>query len=80
MILNSNTAAMAEADMAKPIPTSKQGIDTSSKEVATIKKPVTHMLSKRATHTLHNPLRHNKPTEGDSNRVTTRADTVKPRR
>ncbi len=65
------------ADMAKPIPMSRQEIDTSSKEVATTKRLAIHMPNKPATPTLHNPLRHNKPMEGDSNREATRVDTVK---
>lgn len=63
--------------MAKPIPTSRQAIGTSSKEVATIKRPAIHTPNKQATPTLHNPLRHSKPMEGDSNREATRVDTVK---
>ena len=80
MILNSNTvvtAVEAEAAMAKPIPTSRQETDTSSKKVATTKSPVIHTPNKQATPTLHNPLRHNKPMEGDSNREATILDTVK---
>ena len=80
MIIYSNTAAItveAEAGMAKPIPTSRQGIDMSSKEVATTKRPVTHTPNKQATPTLQSPLRHNKPMAGDSSREATRADTVK---
>lgn len=82
MILNSNTVvtaveAEAEAATAKPIPTSRQETDTSSKKVATTKSPVTHTPNKQATPTLHNPLRHNKRMEGDSNREATIVDTVK---
>ena len=74
---NSNKAAMAEAGMAKPIPTSKQETDTSSKEVAMTRRPATHTPNKQATPTLHNPLRNNRPMEGDNNREATRIDTVK---
>lgn len=66
-----------EAGMAKPIPTSKQGTDTKSKGVATTKRPATHTPNKQAIPMLHNPLRHNKPMEGDSNREVTRVDTVR---
>ena len=68
--------AEAEAGMAKPIPTSKQGTDMSRKEVATTKRPATHTPNKQATPMLHNLRRHNKPMEGDSNREVTRVDTV----
>lgn len=77
MVLHSNTAAMVEAGMAKPIHTSRQGIVTSSKEVATIKTPAIHTPNKQATPILHNLLRHNHPMEGDSNREATRVDMVK---
>ena len=80
MILNSNTAATATeaaADMAKPIPMSRQETDMSSKEVATTKRLATHMPNKPATPTLRNPLRHSKPMEDDSNREATRVDTVR---
>ena len=73
MIINSSTAAIAveaAADTAKPIPTSRRGTDMT-------KRPVTHTPNKPATPTLHSPLHHNKPMEGDSNREATRADTVK---
>ena len=63
--------------MAKPIPTSRQGIVMSSKEVATTKKPETLTPSKQATPTLRNLLRHSKATEGDSNKEARRIDTVK---
>ena len=63
--------------MAKPIPTSRQGAVMSSKEVVTIKKLAIHTPNKRATPTLHNPLRHNKPTEDNSNREATETITVK---
>lgn len=69
-----------EAGMAKPIPTSKPGIGTSSKEVATIKTPAIRTPNKQAIPTLRSPLRHNKLMEGDSNREATRVDTVKLRR
>lgn len=65
-----------EAGMAKPIPTSKQGADMNSKGVAMTKRPATHTPNKQATLMLHNPLRHNKPMEGDSNREATRVDMV----
>ena len=77
MVLHSNTAAMVEAAMAKPIHTSRQVIVTSSKEVATIKTPAIHMPNKQATPMLHNLLRHNHPMEGDSSREATRVDMVK---
>ena len=75
MISNSNKAAMEEADMAKPIPMSKQAIDTNRKEIATIKALAIHMPNKQATPMPHNPLRHNRPMEADSNRETTIVDT-----
>ena len=77
MILNSNTAAMVEADMAKQIHTSRQGAVMSSKGVVTTKMLATHTPSRRATPTLHNPPRHNKPTEDDSNRGATETIMVK---
>lgn len=67
----------AGAGMAKPIPTSRQGTDTSSKEIATTKTLATHTPNKQVTLTPHNPLRHNNPMQGDSNREATRVDTVK---
>ena len=64
-------------DMAKPIPTSSQEIDMSSKEVATTKMPATHTPNRRATRMPHNPLHHNKTLGADSNRGATRIDMVK---
>ena len=52
-------------------------IHTSSEEVATIKRPAIHTLSRQATLTLPSLLRRNKPMEGDSNREATRVDTVR---
>lgn len=63
--------------MAKPIPTSRQETVTNSKEVAMTKMPATHTPNKPATPTLHNPLRNNRLTEGDSNKEVTRIATVK---
>ena len=63
--------------MAKPIHTSRQGAVMSSKEVVTTKTLVIHMPNKQVTPTLHNPLRHNKPTEEDSNREATEIIMVK---
>lgn len=64
--------AEVEAGMAKPIPTSRQEIDTS-------KMLVTHTPNKQIIRTLHKPLRHNKVMGGDSNREAMTVDTVKPR-
>lgn len=58
--------------MAKPIHTNRQGTVTNSKEDATSKTP--------AIPTLHNPLRHNKPMEGDSNKGAPKVDMVRLRR
>lgn len=66
--------------MAKPIHTSRQGIVTNSKEDATTKMPATHTPNKQAIPTLHNPLRHNKPTEDDSNKGAPKVDMVRLRR
>ena len=63
--------------MAKPIHMSRRGTVTNSKEVATTKMPAIHTLSKQAILTLHSPLRHNKPTEDDSNREATKIGTVR---
>ena len=60
--------------MAKPIPTSRQETDMSSKQVATTKVPATHTLNRRATRMPHNPLRHNRTLGADSNRGATRID------
>lgn len=49
----------------------------SSKEVVTTKMLAIHTLNKQATPTLHNPLRHNKPTQDDSNREATETIMVK---
>ena len=68
---------MAEAGMVKPIPMSRQETATSSKEAAMTKMPAIHTLNKQATLTLHNPLRNNRLTEGDSNKEVTRIATVK---
>lgn len=67
----------AEADMARPIPMSRQGTVTSSKEAAMSKRPVIHTPNKQAIPTLHHPLRHNKHMEGDSNKEATKVDMVK---
>lgn len=67
----------AEVDMAKPIPTSRQGTDMSSKMAATTKTRATHTPHRQATPTLHNPLRHNKLMEGDSNKEAMKVDTAK---
>lgn len=56
--------------MAKPI-------HTSNKEVVTIRKPAIHTLNKQAIPMLHSLPRHNKPTEGDSNREAMRVDTAR---
>ena len=66
--------------MAKPIRTNRQGAVTSNKEVGTTKTLVIHTPNRQATPTLHNPLRHNKPTEDDSNREATETIMVKLRR
>ena len=66
--------------MAKPIHTSKQGTATNSKEDATTKTPTTHTPNKQAILTLHNPLHHNKPMEGGSNRGATKVGMVRLRR
>ena len=63
--------------MAKPIHTNRLGAVMSSKEVVTIKTLAIHMPNQQATPTLHNPLRHNKPTEDDSNREATETIMVK---
>ena len=69
--------AEAEADMARPIPMSRQGTVTSSKAAAMSKRPVIHTPNKQAIPMLHNPLRHNKHMEGDSNKEATKVDMVK---
>ena len=48
-----------------------------SKEVVMIKTLAIHTPNKLVTPTLHNPLRHNKPTEDDSNREVTETIMVK---
>ena len=63
--------------MAKPTHTSRQGAVMNSKEVVTTKTLATHTPNKQAIPTLHNPLRHNKPTEDDSNREATETIMVK---
>ena len=63
--------------MAKPIHMSRQGAVMSSKEVVTTKMLAIHTPNKQVTPTLHNPLRHNKPTEDDSNREATETVMVK---
>ena len=76
---NSNKAAMAEVDMVKPILMSRQGIITSSKEVAMTRMLGIHTPNNQAIPMPHNPLRHNQRMEGDSNRGTTTIDTGKHR-
>ena len=61
-------------DTAKPIPTSRQETDMSSKEVATTKMPATHTPNRRATRMPHSPLRHNRTMGADSNKGVTRTD------
>ena len=63
--------------MAKPIHTSRQGAVMSREGVVTTKTLAIHTLNKQATPTLRNPLRHNKPTEDDSNREATEIIMVK---
>ena len=60
--------------MGKPIPTSSQEIDMSSKEVATTKMLATHTPNRRATRMPHNPLHHNRTLGADSNQGATRFD------
>ena len=56
--------------MAKPILMSSQG-------TVTIKVQAIHTPNNQGTPTLHNPLLHPKPTEGDSNRAATKIDMVR---
>ena len=63
--------------MVKQIHTSRQGAVMSNKAVVTTKTLAIHTPNKRATPTLHNPLRHSKPMEDDSNREATETIMVK---